>query len=290
MQFIEYIFFYRLVKEAFFIRQKKKTHHCYEVWQLLNHLPREWKRIGLGYTYFSMIQLVALSWWTDPIVLLCNRKDLIYIWVFKPLDCSSPKSMWFLWNIFSKGTHMLQCLCGKSLKKNKNPSGKLITIMPTSPFRCEPALCVHESVRRCVCVCAWFCVIRLFVVRVIDLQSHLCSKWIMRRHWEGENLLCAATIGVLGFRDSAPTHKKPPCITTAPWSPNFLNSSHTEAHTQTRARIHTETRTGCFLFLFYAVAQIHVQLFCPVWCLVTRLFHPRVDCSSIPPSATPLLD
>ncbi|XP_041663211.1 fibroblast growth factor 14 isoform X1 [Cheilinus undulatus] len=69
-----------------------------------------------------MIQLVALSWRTDPIVLLCNRKDLIYIWVFKPLDCSSPKSMWFLWNIFSKGTHMLQCLCGKSLKKNKNPS------------------------------------------------------------------------------------------------------------------------------------------------------------------------
>ncbi|KAM7111804.1 fibroblast growth factor 14 isoform 3-T3 [Molossus nigricans] len=30
--------------------------------------------------------------------------------------------MWFLWNIFSKGTHMLQCLCGKSLKKNKNPT------------------------------------------------------------------------------------------------------------------------------------------------------------------------
>lgn len=24
---------------------------------------------------------------------------------------------------------MLQCLCGKSLKKNKNPSGKLMTIM-----------------------------------------------------------------------------------------------------------------------------------------------------------------
>ncbi|VFV47677.1 Hypothetical predicted protein [Lynx pardinus] len=32
--------------------------------------------------------------------------------------------MWFLWNIFSKGTHMLQCLCGKSLKKNKNPTGR----------------------------------------------------------------------------------------------------------------------------------------------------------------------
>ncbi|CAI5655451.1 unnamed protein product [Oreochromis niloticus] len=69
-----------------------------------------------------MIQLVALLGRTDPIVLLCNRKDLIYIWVFKTRDCSSPKSMWFLWNIFSKGTHMLQCLCGKSLKKNKNPS------------------------------------------------------------------------------------------------------------------------------------------------------------------------
>lgn len=90
-----------------------------------------------------MIQLVALSCRTDLIVLLCNRKDLIYTWVFKPLDCSSPKSMWFLWNIFSKGTHMLQCLCGKSLKKNKNPSGKLITIMPTPLFRCEPALCVR---------------------------------------------------------------------------------------------------------------------------------------------------
>ncbi|KAF6722351.1 Fibroblast growth factor 14 [Oryzias melastigma] len=62
----------------------------------------------------------------DPIVLflflLCNRTDLISIWVFKPVECSSPKSMWFLWNIFSQGTHMLQCLCGKSLKKNKNPS------------------------------------------------------------------------------------------------------------------------------------------------------------------------
>ncbi|XP_037542992.1 fibroblast growth factor 14 [Nematolebias whitei] len=73
-----------------------------------------------------MIQLVALLWRTDPIVLLlCNRKDLMHIWVFKPLDCSSLKSMWFLWNIFSKGTHMLQCLCGKSLKKNKNPTSSM---------------------------------------------------------------------------------------------------------------------------------------------------------------------
>ncbi|XP_076857798.1 fibroblast growth factor 14 isoform X1 [Brachyhypopomus gauderio] len=69
-----------------------------------------------------MVLLVALSWKTDPIVLLCNRKDLFFIRVSKVLDRSSPKSMWFLWNIFSKATHMLQCLCGKSLKKNKNPS------------------------------------------------------------------------------------------------------------------------------------------------------------------------
>ncbi|XP_036401690.1 fibroblast growth factor 14-like isoform X2 [Megalops cyprinoides] len=69
-----------------------------------------------------MVQLVAPSWTSDSIVLLCNRKDLFLIRVSKLLDCSSPKSMWFLWNIFSKGTHMLQCLCGKSLKKNKSPS------------------------------------------------------------------------------------------------------------------------------------------------------------------------
>ncbi|KAM9327632.1 fibroblast growth factor 14-like isoform 2-T2 [Pholidichthys leucotaenia] len=31
--------------------------------------------------------------------------------------------MRFIWNnIFSKGSHMLQCLCGRSLKKNKNPT------------------------------------------------------------------------------------------------------------------------------------------------------------------------
>ncbi|XP_031707795.1 fibroblast growth factor 12-like isoform X1 [Anarrhichthys ocellatus] len=35
----------------------------------------------------------------------------------------SAKSMRFIWNnIFSKGSHMLQCLCGRSLKKNKNPT------------------------------------------------------------------------------------------------------------------------------------------------------------------------
>ncbi|KAI4831657.1 hypothetical protein KUCAC02_001192 [Chaenocephalus aceratus] len=37
----------------------------------------------------------------------------------------SAKSMRFIWNnIFSKGSHMLQCLCGRSLKKNKNPTGE----------------------------------------------------------------------------------------------------------------------------------------------------------------------
>ncbi|XP_066562878.1 fibroblast growth factor 14 isoform X1 [Amia ocellicauda] len=70
-----------------------------------------------------MVKLVALSRRTDSsILLLCNRKDLLFIRVSKLLDCFSPKSMWFLWNIFSKGTHMLQCLCGKSLKKNKSQS------------------------------------------------------------------------------------------------------------------------------------------------------------------------
>ncbi|XP_048453933.1 fibroblast growth factor 14 isoform X2 [Rhincodon typus] len=52
--------------------------------------------------------------------LLCNQENL-HLRVSQLLDCSSSKSMWFLWNIFSKGTHMLQCLCGKSLKKNKSP-------------------------------------------------------------------------------------------------------------------------------------------------------------------------
>lgn len=37
----------------------------------------------------------------------------------------SAKSMRFIWNnIFGKGSHMLQCLCGRSLKKSKNPTGE----------------------------------------------------------------------------------------------------------------------------------------------------------------------
>uniref|UniRef100_A0A9L9PWZ4 Fibroblast growth factor 14 n=1 Tax=Homo sapiens TaxID=9606 RepID=A0A9L9PWZ4_HUMAN len=70
-----------------------------------------------------MVKPVPLFRRTDFKLLLCNHKDLFFLRVSKLLDCFSPKSMWFLWNIFSKGTHMLQCLCGKSLKKNKNPTG-----------------------------------------------------------------------------------------------------------------------------------------------------------------------
>ncbi|KAM4699038.1 fibroblast growth factor 14 isoform 3-T3 [Discoglossus pictus] len=76
-----------------------------------------------------MVKLVPLFWRTDLNLLLCNNKDIFLLRVSKLLDCFSPKSMWFLWSIFSKGTHMLQCLCGKSLKKNKNPSA-LFNLIP----------------------------------------------------------------------------------------------------------------------------------------------------------------
>lgn len=76
------------------------------------------------HTALSMVQVAYSCGRTDPAGLLCNRKEPFPMRVPRLLDCSLPKSMWFLWNIFSKGTHMLQCLCGKSLKKNKNPSGK----------------------------------------------------------------------------------------------------------------------------------------------------------------------
>ncbi|XP_075418722.1 fibroblast growth factor 14 isoform X4 [Tenrec ecaudatus] len=76
-----------------------------------------------------MVKPVPLFRRTDFKFLLCNHKDLFFLRVSKLLDCFSPKSMWFLWNIFSKGTHMLQCLCGKSLKKNKNPTA-LFNLIP----------------------------------------------------------------------------------------------------------------------------------------------------------------
>ncbi|XP_064360394.1 fibroblast growth factor 14 isoform X3 [Dromaius novaehollandiae] len=76
-----------------------------------------------------MIKLVPLFRRTGVNLLLCNHKDLFFLRVYKLLDCFSPKSMWFLWNIFSKGSHMLQCLCGKSLKKNKNQTA-LFNLIP----------------------------------------------------------------------------------------------------------------------------------------------------------------
>ncbi|XP_023408945.1 fibroblast growth factor 14 isoform X3 [Loxodonta africana] len=76
-----------------------------------------------------MVKPAPLFRRTDFKLLLCNHKDLFFLRVSKLLDCFSPKSMWFLWNIFSKGTHMLQCLCGKSLKKNKNPTA-LFNLIP----------------------------------------------------------------------------------------------------------------------------------------------------------------
>ncbi|KAM9282797.1 fibroblast growth factor 14 isoform 3-T3 [Cariama cristata] len=76
-----------------------------------------------------MIKLVPLFRRTGLNFLLCNHKDLFFLRVYKLLDCFSPKSMWFLWNIFSKGSHMLQCLCGKSLKKNKNQTA-LFNLIP----------------------------------------------------------------------------------------------------------------------------------------------------------------
>ncbi|XP_062051246.1 fibroblast growth factor 14 isoform X3 [Lepus europaeus] len=76
-----------------------------------------------------MVKPVPLFRRTDFKLLLCNHKDLFFLRVSKLLDCFSPKSMWFLWNIFSKGTHMLQCLCGKSLKKNKTPTA-LFNLIP----------------------------------------------------------------------------------------------------------------------------------------------------------------
>lgn len=84
---------------------------------------KNWEKIR-NINVFPMVKPVPLFRRTDFKLLLCNHKGLFFLRVSKLLGCFSPKSMWFLWNIFSKGTHMLQCLCGKSLKKNKNPTGK----------------------------------------------------------------------------------------------------------------------------------------------------------------------
>lgn len=147
------------------------------------------------------------------LLLLCNREDLVSIWVFKPRDCSSPKSMWFLWNIVSKGTHMLQCLCGKSLKKNKNPSGKPPSHPPTPPHTPPPPAttiahtppvllraceCETECVRRAVLLRLFVCL--FFVVMVTDLRI---ASMQQVDHAEvvvvGGNLFSAATISCVFF-------------------------------------------------------------------------------------------
>lgn len=110
-----------LGEQPFSLAEKKAS-----VEKSQRNTPREEKKLGedRNIIVFSMIKLVPLFRRTDLNLLLCNHKDLFFLRVYKLLDCFSPKSMWFLWNIFSKGSHMLQCLCGKSLKKNKNPTGK----------------------------------------------------------------------------------------------------------------------------------------------------------------------
>lgn len=60
MQFIEYIFYYRLVEEASFIRQKKKTHRYYEVWQIQNNLPRELKRTWIYLFFYDTVSSLVL--------------------------------------------------------------------------------------------------------------------------------------------------------------------------------------------------------------------------------------
>ncbi|KAJ8003876.1 hypothetical protein DPEC_G00152950 [Dallia pectoralis] len=77
----------------------------------------------------SMVQLVGPSRRAKPngTWLLCKKGERVPMRVPRLLERSSTKSMRFLWNIFSKGSHMLQCLCGKSLKKTKNPTGECET-------------------------------------------------------------------------------------------------------------------------------------------------------------------
>ncbi|KAF7689620.1 fibroblast growth factor 14-like isoform X1 [Silurus meridionalis] len=91
-------------------------------WHALHQHPGEDADKPGDHAAFSMVQVAFSCARTDPAGLLCKRKEHFPMRAHRLLYCSSPKSMWFLWNIFSKGSHMLQCLCGKSLKKNKNPS------------------------------------------------------------------------------------------------------------------------------------------------------------------------
>ncbi|XP_029925487.1 fibroblast growth factor 12-like isoform X1 [Myripristis murdjan] len=84
---------------------------------------------GILLLFLSMVQFVGPkhrrtepnSW---PALLACKQGAGSA--PMRTSSSSSPvsaKSMRFIWNnIFSKGSHMLQCLCGRSLKKNKNPT------------------------------------------------------------------------------------------------------------------------------------------------------------------------
>lgn len=107
--------------KSFTLAEKKQSLRSLK--EIYHVRGKNWEKIR-NIIVFPMVKPVPLFRRTDFKLLLCNHKDLFFLRVSKLLDCFSPKSMWFLWNIFSKGTHMLQCLCGKSLKKNKNPTGK----------------------------------------------------------------------------------------------------------------------------------------------------------------------
>jgi len=94
----------------------------------------------------------------------------------------SAKSMRFIWNnIFSKGSHMLQCLCGKSLKKNKNPTGEFVVSVRLPVF--FNLVCVHVYVGgdRKILLLGVLCVscvlpLEPALVAGVSLQSQLCSK------------------------------------------------------------------------------------------------------------------
>lgn len=105
----------------------------------------------------------------------------------------SAKSMRFIWNnIFSKGSHMLQCLCGRSLKKNKNPTGEFVlcACVRVRAWRWQKktllgvlfvCVCVRARARACVWIPSRDCTVR--ALAGVSPQSWLCSKW--ERHGNG---------------------------------------------------------------------------------------------------------
>lgn len=112
----------------------------------------------------------------------------------------------------------------------------------------------------------------------------------------GQLILCCYYIGELRsffFRRGAQhRHTKPPrCITTAPWSSNFLNNacsppplslslSDTHRGSMVFQRI---TSTHSYLFI---ISFSFFLFFWTTWFPPNQIIHPRVDCSSAPP--TPL--